>query len=54
MTVVLTGKLERMKRNEAKAKLESLANGWLSLVKTNLLSQERMLVVNCQGTRTRD
>ncbi len=24
MTVVLTGKLERMKRNEAKAKLEAL------------------------------
>ena len=39
MTVVLTGKLERMKRNEAKAKLESLGATVAGSVskKTNLV-----------------
>lgn len=39
MTVVLTGKLERMKRNEAKAKLEALGANVAGSVskKTNLV-----------------
>lgn len=48
MTVVLTGKLERMKRNEAKAKLEALGANVAGSVSKKLILwlPEQMQAVN--------